>query len=43
MNIFIETTIHIDKIFEEFKKRSEIWKNIREKWVNDLNICVDGI
>lgn len=30
MNIFIETTIHIDKIFEEFKRRSEIWKNIRE-------------
>ena len=28
MNIFIETTIHIDKIFEEFEKRSEIWKNI---------------
>jgi len=38
MNIFIETTIHIDKIFEEFKRRSEIWKK-----VNNLNICVDGI
>lgn len=30
MNTFIETTIHIDKIFEESKRRSEIWKNIRE-------------
>ncbi|MBU7047467.1 MAG: hypothetical protein HXS54_13620 [Theionarchaea archaeon] len=40
MNTFIETTIHIDKIFEESKRRSETWKNIREnrleKTIKDL-------